>query len=96
MNKKGNTVIFMIVATLVNIALLAIFFILGFVLLGLALSKWPSLASSQIAASLLTLLVFVGSIGLTFFIYNRIVMWANKKFMLEDKLYPFFSGRKKR
>lgn len=95
-NKKSNTIIFMLIATLLNVVLLAVFFIAGFVLLSLALNAWPSLANSGIAASLLTLIVFIGSIGLTFVIYNKIVMWANKKFQLEDKLYPFFSNRKRK
>ncbi len=95
MNKKGNTVIFMIVATILNIVLLAGFFILGFVLLTLAVNTWPSIADSQISIALLTLLVFVVAIGLTFVLYSKIIGWANKKFMLEDNLYPFFSRRKK-
>lgn len=96
MNKKANTFVFMLIATLVNLVLLAVFFIIGFVLLNLAINRWPSIAESGTAGALLTLLVFVFAIGATFFIYNKLVMWANKKFQLEDKLSPLFTRRTKK
>ena len=96
MNKKTNTLLFLIIATLVNVALLAIFFIVGFVLLSLLLEAFPSMANSQVASALSVLLVFVFAIGLTFLIYNKLVMWANKKFSLEDKLHPIFGRRTKK
>ena len=96
MNKKANTLLFMVIATLVNITLLAIFFIIGFVLLSLLLNAFPSMANSQMASGLSVLFVFVFAIGLTFFIYNKLVMWANKKFELEDKLHPIFTRRSKK
>ncbi len=95
MNKKVNTLVFMVAATLLNVALLAVFFIIGFVLLSLLLNAFPALADSSMAAAVLTLLVFLLAIGLTFFIYNKLVLWVNKKFELEDKLYPIFTRRKK-
>lgn len=91
MNKKTNTAIFMVLATLLNLALLCVFFIIGFVLVGLFLNANPD--SSM--ASVLILLVFLVSIILSFFIYSKVVKWINNRYNLEDKLDPIF-GKKNR
>lgn len=83
----------MLIATLLNMLLLAVFFIAGFVLLGLFLNKYPDSSS---AAGILTLLVFIVSIGATFLIYNAFIKFAVKKWNLEDKLYPFLSPKRRR
>ncbi len=90
MSKKSNTAVFMLLATLLNLALLCVFFIIGFVLVGLYANKYPE--SGLI--SILVLLVFIASIALSFLIYSKIVKWINNKYNLEDKLDPIF-GKKK-
>ncbi len=92
MNKKGYTIVFMLIATLLNLLLLTVFFILGFVLLGLFMSSHPDTSLT----GFLTLLVFVVSIGATFLIYNALIKVAVNKFDLENKIYPFFSPKNKR
>lgn len=92
MNKKGYTLIFMLLATLLNLLLLTVFFIIGFVLLALFVNKYPDSSYS----SILTLLVFVVSIGATFLIYNAFVKFAVKKWDLENKIYPFFAPKNRR
>lgn len=93
MNKKGYTLLFMLAATVLNIVLLIAFFIVGFVLLGLFINKFPDATG---VAGIMTLLVFVVSIGATFLIYNAFIKFAVKKWNLEDKLYPFFAPKNRR
>ncbi len=93
MSKKTNSIVFMLIATLVNLLLLVVFFILGFVIIGVLGSRFPEL---QNAAPLLILLVFGVAIFGSFFIYSRIVKWATVKFNLEDKLDPIFTPKRNR
>lgn len=87
MSKKTNSLIFMLLATLLNLVLLIVFFILGFVILNLVISAMPeNVAVVQIGV----VLVFVFAIGLSFFVYSRIVNLLTKKFNLEEKLDPLF------
>lgn len=87
MSKKTNSLIFMLLATLLNLVLLIVFFILGFVILNLVISAMPeNVAVVQIGI----VLVFVFAIGLSFFVYSRIVSLLTKKFNLEEKLDPLF------
>ena len=87
MIKKTNSLIFMLLATLLNLVLLIVFFILGFVILNLVISAMPeNVAVVQIGV----VLVFVFAIGLSFFVYSRIVSLLTKKFNLEEKLDPLF------
>ena len=92
MNKKGYTLIFMLLATILNLLLLSVFFIAGFVLLGLFMSKYPDSSLSGV----LTFVVFIVSIGATFLIYNAFVKFAVKKWDLENKIYPFFAPKNRR
>ena len=63
MSKKTNSLIFMVIATIVNVVIL---------------------------------LVFLGVIVLSFFTYSKLVKWLNKRFNLEDKMDPLFSGGRNR
>ena len=92
MNKKVNSLIFMLVATVVNIILLCLFFLVGLLVLNFIAGQWPD--SSLIPA--LIMIVFVGAIVLSFFVYSRLVKWATKKFDLEEKMDPLFSSRRNR
>ena len=93
MSKKTNSIVFMLVATVVNLLLLVAFFIIGFVIIGVLGSRFPGLQS---AAPILVLLVFGLAIFGSFFVYSRIVKWATVKFSLEDKLDPIFTPKKNR
>lgn len=87
MSKKTNSLIFMLLATILNLVLLIFFFIVGFVILNLVISAMPeNVAVVQIGV----VLVFVFAIGLSFFVYSRIVSLLTKKFNLEEKLDPLF------
>ena len=87
MSKKTNSLIFMLLATLLNLVLLIVFFILGFVILNFVISAMPENAA---VVQIGVVLVFVFAIGLSFFVYSRIVSLLTKKFNLEEKLDPLF------
>lgn len=92
MSKKTNSLVFMLVATLLNLVLLVIFFIIGMVLISLFANAYPD--SSMIPV--LMVVVFLAAIAGSFLIYSKIVKWANKKYSLEDKLDPIFGGKNRR
>ncbi len=91
MNKKANTILFMVIATLINLLLLAVFFIIGFLIINLVISNNPETT----AAPLLIGVVFLGSIALSFFLYSKIVSFVVNKFDLEDKMDPLFGKNRK-
>jgi len=92
MNKKANSIIFMLIATLVNVLILCLFFIVGMVLVGLYANSNPDSALLPV----LIIAVFLVSIVGSFFIYSKVVKLINKKFNLEDKMDPLFSSKKNR
>ncbi len=95
MTKRGNTILFMIVATIVNMAFLVFFFILFGVLVTLLMNSYPALQSSGF--SFIVILLWFGlSIFCSFFIYSRLVKFATAKFGLEDKLDPIFTPKRYR
>ncbi len=95
MSKKSNSVVFMIIATLVNVLLLGFFLIAGVVLMTLIVNRFPDAGESL--GPVLVIGIFAGAIFLSFFIYSRLVKWATAKFDLENKLDPLFTpkGRRK-
>jgi hypothetical protein len=82
----------MLVATLVNLLLLVVFFIIGFVLISLYLNANPE----STLAPLLIGLVFLGSILLSFLVYSKLVKFVVNKFDLESKMDPLFGGSRKK
>ena len=82
----------MVVATLVNIVLLFFFMLLGLIVLNLIVANFHVPDSM---APALMLIIFVGAIVLSMFVYSRLVKWATNKYGLEDKMAPLFGGRRK-
>ncbi len=89
MSKKTNTVWFMLGATILNIVLMMILFIICFILITRFVDPNSSLIPLWLG------LTFLVSIGGSFWVYSRIIKWMNKKFNLEDNLSPLFSRRNK-
>ena len=77
----------MLIATVVNLLLLMIFFILGFVILNLVISAMPDNAA---VVQIGVVVVFIAAIGLSFVVYTKLVNFITKKFSLEEKLDPLF------
>ena len=91
MNKRVNTVLFVIGASVVNVIIMLILFLGLFVVFARFLA--PSLSPG--ANQLIMVLIFVISIGATYFIYHRLVRWISTKIDMEKYFDPIF-GRKKR
>ena len=83
----------MVVATLVNVLLLVLYFTLGIVLMALFAQLFPE---SGLLLPILMLIVFILAIALSFLTYSKLVKWAVAKFSLEDKMDPIFSSRRNR
>jgi putative effector of murein hydrolase len=91
-NKKTNTILFMLGATVVNVILMVIVFVILFWVYGRFIA--PSVSPQ--ATSYIMIALFVGSIALTYFIYHRIVKWISNKWNLDDYFDPIFRrGQKK-
>ena len=93
MSKTSNTVIFVLLGTVVNIVMIILLFILC-IFIG---SHIFDLNNSSSSLPMIVLASsFVISLGGTLFIYTKLVKWATVKFDLNDKLSPLFSKKRKR
>ena len=91
MNKKVNTALFIIGATIGNIIVMILLVIVGLIVLRLALGPH---ANTQVATGL-TLLVFFVAIAGSFFIYHQIVKLVTKHVDMEKYFHPIFRPRKR-
>lgn len=88
MSKKTNTIIFVVVGTIVNV-ILSMIFAVAFSLL--CLSILPEGFGATF--SIVTFAFFGGAI-LGMFVYQKIANFVFVKFNLEDKLDPIFAANK--
>ena len=90
MNKKANTVLFLLGATVFNLLLMFILIILFLVLISVVFrdSLGPNLIS------IMMIVVFVGSIAASFFIYSRVVKWLSRKIDMDKYFIPLFRRKK--
>jgi len=88
LNKKLNTVLFVLAATLINLIIMAIFFTVSLVLLSLLANPESSLMPLFIG------LVFLVSIGGTYWVYTIMVKWISSKYPVEEYLAPLFKRKK--
>lgn len=88
MSKQSNTVIFMLIATIVNVLLMFAIFIIVIVLAGLIFDLSGNLGIIALG------IAFIAAIGGSIFIYTKLVNWAIEKFNLEDKLSPMFNKKR--
>ncbi len=91
MNKRVNTVLFVIGASVVNVIIMLVLFLALFVIFARFVA--PSLSPG--ANQLIMVLIFVISIGVTYFIYHRLVRWISTKVDMDKYFDPIF-GRKKK
>lgn len=87
--KKRNTAVFITLATIGNVVLMIIFFILGFTLLGMFGNP-----DDESGNMVWIMLIFFSSIGLSWFIYSRFVKWYTKKVDADETFAPIFSRKK--
>ncbi len=90
MNKKLNTLFFILGATVFN---LLVMIILMVILFGVV----PLLLGEGLYRSVMPFLVpilFIAAIVATFFIYNAIMKFVTRKIDMEKYFHPIFKGRK--
>ena len=94
MNKKLNTVLFLLGATVLN---LLIMLVLVVILGAVAVLATRSMEEVNQAVSMIAVIVILfGSIAGTFFIYNRLIKWVVVKWDLEKYIEPVFRGSRRR
>lgn len=91
MNKKVNTLLFILGATVVNILIMIIIFFGAFLLLAAVLPKDMNPGGTQI----IMMLVFFGAIIGTFFIYHRLIKYLSGKIDMEKYFHPIISRKKR-
>jgi membrane protein YdbS with pleckstrin-like domain len=91
MNKKANTVFFVLGATIVNVIIMMVIFIILFVLFGRFAAPHMSPQINQI----IMLVLFIGSIVLTYFIYHRLVNYITTRIDMEKYFDPIFRPKKR-
>jgi hypothetical protein len=90
MNKKLNTALFLIGATIFNLLLL-------FVLIMLSLLLISALSRGRLSGnvmSILLIVVFLGSMVGSFLIYNRVIKFVSRKIDMEKYFLPLFRRRR--
>ncbi len=88
MNKKLNTVLFILGATVVNIFSMLIILFLGIILLG----KLPETTQESVG-QFLFILVFLVAIAGSFFGYNRLIKYISSKIDMDKYFHPIFKPR---
>ena len=83
--KKRNTAVFITLATIGNVVLMMIFFVLGFVLLG----RFGNPDDENGNMVWIMLIFFV-----SWFIYSRFVKWYTKKVDADETFAPIFSKKR--
>lgn len=89
MNKRLNTVLFVVGATIFNLFSMAVIFIALFMLY--ARFVGPSLSPRM--NQFLTLWLFFGSVALAYWVYSRIVRWAEQRIDFHRYLEPIFARK---
>ncbi len=89
MNKKVNTVLFMLGATVVNVLMMIIIF-----LVLMLLYAWlvPGGFATQLG-QVIGIVLFLAAIGLTYFLYHRMIKVISTKWNLDDYFDPIFGKR---
>ncbi|MFP4484042.1 MAG: hypothetical protein ACLFO1_04235 [Spirochaetaceae bacterium] len=89
MNKKVNTVLFIVGATIANVLFMSIVFVVLFILFGRFLAPLLPPAADQIVV----VIIFVGSIVLTYFAYHRMIKLLTNRVDMEKYFDPIFKKK---
>lgn len=90
MNKKANTVLFVLGATVVNIVIMLVVLIGGLMFIGNVLSE----DAQESAGQFLLIALFFLAIGASFFLYNRFIKYLSKKIDMDKYFHPIFRPRR--
>ncbi len=91
MNKKANTALFILGATLVNMVLIFVFLFIFIILAGLLFPE-PSPGAAQI----LFLLIFLFAIGGSFGVYHLVIKLVSRKIDMDKYFHPIFRQRRRK
>ena len=86
MNKRLNSILFILAATIVNIVAMVLIFGVLMVLFARFLAPQLPPGANQI----ILLVLFVGSVVLTYVLYHRFMRWLSNKYNLEQYFGPIF------
>lgn len=90
-NKKLNSVLFILAATLGNIVVMSA----SFFLLLILFARFAAPALPPWANQVGLLLIFVGAVVGTYFLYHAFMKYLAKRVKLEEHFGPIFSRRKR-
>ena len=89
MNKKLNTVLFMLAGTVLNIVMMLFSFLVLLFLANLVLTPESNPTLKMVVFLLVVTLSVIG----TFFLYSKMIRWINNKWSLDKYMLPLF-GKK--
>lgn len=90
MNKKLNTLVFLIVGTIVNIAIMLLLLIIFLYLIGHLFSA----SSNGQIVTIVTLLAVMLSVVGSYLIYTRLIKFISKKWNVEKYVEPLFKRKR--
>jgi len=92
-NRKLNTLLFILGATVLNLLIMALLLLLGLFVISMIFRNSEPGAGVQIAL----FVVFALGIGGTFVVYNRVIRWVAGKVDMDKYFHPLFrpGGKKK-
>lgn len=91
MNKKVNTALFIIGATVVNLVLMAVLILVGFFIV----SFLPLNQASQGITTVLVIVIFFAAIIGTFVIYHNMVKYLSTKIDMDKYFHPIIKRKDK-
>lgn len=92
MNKKLNTILFLVAATALNLLILVILAVFLMLVMGWLIRDIEEISRGLTVFAIIV--VLAGSIGGTFFLYSRIIKWAVKKWKLDSHTAPIFKDNR--
>ena len=89
--KKRNTAVFILIATIVNLILMTVFMLVGYILL----VRFADPEKPQ-AAQIWLIIIFIGSVILAWLIYSRMIKWYTKRVDVNEKFAPLITPRRRK
>jgi membrane protein YdbS with pleckstrin-like domain len=90
MNKKANTVLFVLGATVANVIVM----IVVFVALLVPFVRFLSPALSAGVNQAVVFVIFIAAIVITYFVYHKAVKYLSEKIDMDQYFHPIFSRKK--
>ena len=88
---KLNTILFLAAATLFNVVIIFVVFIIGFILLGQFILPVVSAGLGQI----LLIVLFCAALVAGYIVYSKTLKWINARYNTEKFLEPLFKPKHK-